>query len=54
MAITAEKIRMQNKMLAELESQDRPVVLSKSNYDFMAGFLKPRRLPEYVKRHGDA
>lgn len=54
MALSVEKIRMQNKMLADLEGQDRPVVLSRSNYDFMAGFLKPRRLPEYVKRHGDA
>ena len=51
--ISANKIRMQNNILADLDAQPKPVILSRSNYDFMSNFLSPRRFPDYVKRHGD-
>ena len=43
--------RAKDRLIAKIEADPRrPIVLSRSAYDFVKKFLAPRPVPEYVRR----
>ena len=52
MALSKDRFKKQNALLDRLAAAPHPVIVSRSNYDFMNRFLHPRRLPAFVHRHG--
>ena len=37
-------------LLEKLEGQPKPVILSRSNYDFIEKFIAPEPMPDYVQK----